>query len=212
LRSPLGAIINSSEYLLHDETLSTSYVKAAVAIQRSATRMRRMIDDLLDFTRTRLGDTLPIDVSPQDIGRLCSNACDEVRASYPQANIDMGLDGDLAVDWDGDRISQLLINLLVNAIQHGEGAIRVSVQGAGDGVTLSVSNLGKPIPKQVAAHIFDPLTRTYSPPERRGTAAGIGLGLYICRCIAQAHGGSISVDSADTETTFKVTLPRVLKN
>jgi signal transduction histidine kinase len=208
LRSPLGAVVNSTEFLLLDETLSTPSVKAIVNIQRSVTRMRRMVDDLLDFARIRLGDTLPITVSPQDAGRLCSNACDEVSASYPQASIDVNLDGDLKGDWDGDRMSQLLINLLVNAIQHGEGAIRVSARGASDSVTVSVSNEGKPIPKALLANIFDPLTRTYSPPERRGIAAGVGLGLYICKCIAQAHGGSIDVQSVDTTTAFTVTLPR----
>jgi signal transduction histidine kinase len=208
LRSPLGAVVNSTEFLLLDETLSTPSVKAIVNIQRSVTRMRRMVDDLLDFARIRLGDTLPITVSPQDAGRLCSNACDEVSASYPQASIDVNLDGDLKGDWDGDRMSQLLINLLVNAIQHGEGAIRVSARGATDSVTVSVSNEGKPIPKALLANIFDPLTRTYSPPERRGIAAGVGLGLYICKCIAQAHGGSIDVQSVDSTTAFTVTLPR----
>jgi signal transduction histidine kinase len=208
LRSPLGAITNSTEFLMRDETLSTSSVKAVVNIQRSATRMKRMVDDLLDFARIRLGDTLPITVSQQDAGRLCSNACDEVSASYPQAKIDVCLDGDLAGDWDGDRISQLVINLLVNAMQHGQGAIQLSARGEGDNVAVIVSNEGKPIPKHLVTHIFDPLTRTYSPPERRGSAAGVGLGLYICRCIAQAHGGSISVSSANTTTVFTVTLPR----
>jgi signal transduction histidine kinase len=183
LRSPLGAITNSTEFLLRTGTLSTPCVKAVVNIERNASRMKRMVDDLLDFARIRLGDTLPITVSPQDVGRLCSYACDEVSASYPQANIDVRFSGDLAGDWDGDRVSQLVINLLVNAIQHGEGAIQLFARGDGDRVTVVVANEGQPIPKHLAAHIFDPLTRTYSPPERRGTAAGVGLGLYICKCV-----------------------------
>jgi signal transduction histidine kinase len=211
LRSPLGAITNSTEFLLRTGTLLAPCVKAVVNVERSATRMKRMVDDLLDFARIRLGDTLPITVSPQDAGRLCNNACDEVSASYPQANIDVCLFGDLAGNWDGDRISQLVINLLVNAIQHGQGAIELSARGDGDRVAVVVANEGRPIPKHLAAHIFDPLTRTYSPPERRGTAAGVGLGLYICKCIAQAHGGSISVESANLKTVFKVTLPRTRK-
>jgi signal transduction histidine kinase len=212
LRSPLGAITNSAELLMRDESLSAQCIKATASIQRSATRMRRMVDDLLDFTRTRLGDTLPISVSPQDAGRLCSNARDEVSASFPQANIEMFFDGELTGRWDGDRLSQVVINLLVNAIQHGHGAIRLSAQGAGEIVTVSVSNEGKAIPRHVLANIFDPLTRTHSSPEQRGTAAGIGLGLYICKCIAQAHGGSIAVNSANTTTVFTVRLPRAAKN
>ncbi|GAB5097648.1 hypothetical protein YK56LOC_33640 [Caballeronia sp. HLA56] len=132
LRSPLGAIANSTEFLLLDETLSASSVEAVVAIQRGATRMRRMVDDLLDFARTRLGDTLPLSVAPQDAGRLCRDACDEVCAAFLGANIAAQLDGDLAGNWDADRISQLLINLLVNAVQHGEGLIDISARDDGD--------------------------------------------------------------------------------
>jgi signal transduction histidine kinase len=211
LRSPLGAITNSTEFLMRDETLSKSSLKAVVAVQRSATRMRRMVDDLLDFARTRLGDTLPLNIVPQDVGQLCGNAYDEVSAAYPEADIDVRLNGDLACHCDADRVSQLLINLLVNAIHHGEGGIRLSARSDRECIMVSVSNNGKPIPKHIAAHIFDPLTRSYLPPERRGTAAGVG-GLYICKCIVQAHGGSIGVDSPDTTTVFTVRLPRVGKN
>jgi signal transduction histidine kinase len=81
----------------------------------------------------------------------------EVSASFPQANIEMFFDGDLTGHWDGDRLSQLVINLLVNAIQHGHGAIRLSAHGAGESVPVSVSNEGKAIPRHVQANIFDPL-------------------------------------------------------
>ena len=69
------------------------------------------------FTRARPGDTLPVDFTPQDIGRICNDAADEVRASYPDACIDVCVTGELACRWDGGRIGQLLINLLVNAVQ-----------------------------------------------------------------------------------------------
>ena len=208
LRSPLGAIANSAEFLLQGEDVTASRMKAAANVQRSAARMKRMIDDLLDYTRTRLGDALPVTLVSQDIGRLCLFAADEVGAGYPQAHIDVSLEGDLAGAWDGDRISQLMGNLLVNAIQHGSGDIAVSVSGRDQDVQLSVRNAGGPIPKEAVPTLFDPLTRTYSSPEKRGTAAGIGLGLYICKRIAQAHGGHIDVVSTGDATTFKVTLPR----
>jgi signal transduction histidine kinase len=208
LRSPLGAIANSAEFLLQGDDVTASHMKAAANVQRSAARMKRMIDDLLDYTRTRLGDALPVTLAPQDIGRLCLFAADEVGAAYPQAQIDVVLTGDLAGAWDGDRISQLMANLLVNAIQHGSGHIRVAVEGRDQVVALSVCNEGGPIPKKALPTLFDPLTRTYSPPEKRGIAAGIGLGLYICRRIALAHGGQIDVTSSSKATTFSVTLPR----
>lgn len=70
--------------------------------------MKRVIDDLLVFTRTRLGDTLPVDFTAQDIGRICNDAADEVRASYPDAQIEVRLTGELAGTWDGVRIGQLV--------------------------------------------------------------------------------------------------------
>lgn len=211
LRSPLGAITNSTEFLLQDDTLSARCIKAVITIQRSAVRMKRMVDDLLDFARTRLGDTLPMHRSPHDAARLCRDACEEVRASYPQANIAENIEEDLTGDFDDDRINQLLVNLLVNAVQHGEGSIELTATGEVDRVIIKVSNKGKSISKTAAANIFDPLVRTPLPLERRGTAANIGLGLYICKCTAEAHGGSISVNSEISGTVFTVTLPRSLK-
>ena len=108
--------------------------------------MKRMIDDLLVFARTRLGNALPVELSPQDMGRICSDAVDEVRAAYPDARIDLRLAGELAGEWDGNRAAEMLVNLLVNAVQHGAGPIRVEAYGDDDQVTVAVSNQGNPIP------------------------------------------------------------------
>ena len=82
LRSPLGAIIDSSEVLLRDNSLSSRGARSVANVRGSAARMKRMIDDLLVFTRTRLGNTLPIELAPQDMGRICRDAAEEVRAAY----------------------------------------------------------------------------------------------------------------------------------
>jgi signal transduction histidine kinase len=206
LRSPLGAILNSAEMLLHDEGLSATSVRAVAFVQRGAMRMKQMIDDLLIFTRTRLGDTLPVSFTPQDIGRICSDAVDEVRASYPNALIDLRLAGELRGRWDGSRIGQLIVNLLANAVRYGSGQIVVEAAGDDGQMTISVSNEGNPIPANALPTLFDPLTRA-NAPDRSGTAAGMGLGLYICRCIALAHQGTINVDSAEQRTRFTVRIP-----
>lgn len=206
LRSPLGAILNAGEVLLQDEGLSSNGARAVAFVQRGAMRMKRMIDDLLIFTRTRLGDVLPVSFTPHDLGRICRDAVDEVHASYPNARIRLRLAGELRGRWDGGRLSQLLVNLLTNAVRYGTGPIIVEAGGHDGQVTLVVSNEGNPIPEHALPTLFDPLTRA-GPGDRRGTAAGMGLGLYICRCIANAHQGKIEVASSESGTRFTVCLP-----
>jgi len=206
LRSPLGAILNSGEVLLHDEGLSAAGIRAVSFVQRGAMRMKQMIDDLLIFTRTRLGDALPVSFTPQDLGRICSDAVDEVRASYPAAQIDLRIAGNMRGRWDGSRLGQLVVNLLTNAVRYGSAPIVVEAAGDGEQMTIVVSNQGNPIPQHALPTLFDPLTRG-SIPNRSGTAAGMGLGLYICRCIASAHQGTISVESSDRGTRFTVRIP-----
>ncbi|MCO5397631.1 sensor histidine kinase [Ralstonia soli] len=207
LRSPLGAILASQELLLRDEGLSSRSVRAVESTQRSAMQMKRMIDDLRVFTRTRLDDALPTSFSPQDMGHLCSEAIEEVRASYPDAQIDLRLVGELSGTWDGGRIGQLVVNLLTNAVRYGAGPIVVEARADHEQMTIVVSNEGNPIPKSAFPTLFDPLTRA-TLPDRSGAAAGMGLGLYICRSIAQAHHGTITVQSSERGTTFTVQIPR----
>jgi signal transduction histidine kinase len=207
LRTPLGAITNAADLLLRKQAAAEMQLRAAAAVQRSAVRMRKLVDDLLDFARTRLGDTLPIDLELMEIGRLCTYAIEEVSTTYPDAAIHVSLVGDLAGRWDRGRISQLFVNLMVNAVQHGSGPIRVSLEGQGSDVRLSISNGGEPIAPDALRTLFDPLTRSPSS-AKQGMAAGVGLGLYICKCIVVAHGGSIGVTSNSDETTFTVILPR----
>lgn len=206
LRSPLGAILNAAEVLLRDESLPSASVRAVAFVQRGATRMKQMIDDLLIFTRSRLGDTLPVSFTPQDMGRICSDTADEVRASYPNARIDLRLAGELRGRWDGSRIGQLLANLLANAVRYGSGQVVLEARGHDGQMTIVVANEGNPIPAHALPTLFDPLTRA-STPNRSGTAAGMGLGLYICRCIAAAHHGTIGVESTERGTSFIVHIP-----
>jgi signal transduction histidine kinase len=207
LRSPLGAILNAGAVLLHDDNLSPAGTRAVAFVQRGAMRMKQMIDDLLIFTRTRLGDTLPVSFTPQDMGRICGDAVEEVRASYPDADIELRLAGKLEGKWDGSRLSELLVNLLTNAVRYGSGHVVVETSSHHGQVMPAVSNEGNPIPEHALPTLFDPLTRA-GPADRRGSAAGMGLGLCICRCIASAHQGTISVASSGNGTCFTVCLPR----
>jgi signal transduction histidine kinase len=170
--------------------------------------MKRVNDDLLVFTRTRLGDTLPVDFTAQDIGRICNDAADGVRASYPDTQIEVRLTGELAGTWDGVRIGQLVVNLLVNAVQHGSGNRSLNALGRGGQLTLVVSNEGAPIPAAALPTLFDPLNRASRSPRRSGTSSSMGLGLYIWRCVARAHNDTIQAESTEGRTSFTVRIPR----
>lgn len=199
----------SAHVMQQDENLSPASTKAAANLQRSAERVKLMIDDLFVFTRTRLGDALPMEASPQDLHRICHNAADEVRASNPDASIEVRTTGELSGTWDGARINQLVVNLLTNAVHYGSGTVLVAATGDDQRVRLAVANEGSPIPKSAFPTLFDPLTRGPHAKEAKASR-GMGLGLYICRCIAHAHSGKIAVESNERETVFTVELPRSL--
>lgn len=208
LRTPLGAIAMSAQALLHNEGLPDRCLQAAARIGHSGSRMQRMIDDLLDFTRTRLGSPLPLARSRADLADVCARALDEIRAAHPERTFLLECQGPLAGHWDPNRLAQLLANLLDNAVQHGHPArpVALRVRRAEDGVIAEVHNDGPAIPAHMRHQIFDPLMRGPRPgTERRQT--GLGLGLYIARQIAVAHQGTLAVTSAESGTTFTLWLP-----
>jgi sigma-B regulation protein RsbU (phosphoserine phosphatase) len=166
-----------------------------------------VIGDLLDLTRARLGPGIPIARRPTDLEAICQEVAAEIKAVHPDAELLRSTAGDLAGDWDADRLTQVVSNLVGNALQHGDGTrVKVVAQGMKDEVLLSVHNDGRPIPEPVQASIFEPFAR-YAPTE--GSTKSLGLGLFIARAIVLAHGGTINVSStADRGTTFAVKLPR----
>ena len=211
LRSPLGAVMNSTHYLLHSDGLSGAQVKAVSVISRGATRARDMIADLLDVARTRLGEALPIAPAPIDLASTCLEAVEEARAYYPDREITYSAAGELGGTWDAARLRQMLSNLVDNAIRHGaaDTPVAVSAYGASHDAFVGVHNEGAPIPASARARIFEPLARGDEDPLDHRRVGSMGLGLYIARAIAQAHGGSIDVQSSKEKgTTFTARLPR----
>jgi len=165
-------------------------------------RMSEMVTDLTDYARAGLGP-IPVVRRVVDLGRITEDLVAECRALDPSDRIRLECSGDLTGEWDSSRLSQAVSNLIRNAVTHGEGEVRVRVQDAGDRVELHVHNAGEPIPPDRVALIFQPF--------ERGTndGRGLGLGLYIVRAIANAHGGTVDVSSSRTEgTTFRLSLPR----
>ena len=208
LRNPLSSVVMGATTLMESSELSERNRSTAERMLNSAQRMGRMIEDLLDLTRTRFGDMIPILRAPIDLGPLCRQVVSELEGHRPPGQLTLVERGDLRGSWDSDRISQVLSNLVWNAIQHGKKAspIEVRVSDHGDEVWLEVHNEGPAIPDDVQATLFQPLVRHTRDVQTR---AGLGLGLYIASQVAVAHGGTLTVSSSEsTGTSFTARLPR----
>jgi signal transduction histidine kinase len=176
-------------------------------MRSSAGRMGRIIADLLSYTRTRLGNGLPIARCPSKLDEIVQRVVDELSAANADREISVRSEGDVSGEWDPDRLEQVASNLVSNAVDHGEPAtpVRVEIEGEDDHVVLRVRNEGLPVPPEVLAHLFEPFSR--GPDEKGRKASGLGLGLYISREIVRGHGGEIAATS-DRETVVTVRLPR----
>lgn len=206
LRSPLSVICLSTETLLRREELPARELRVLQRMLASARRSARMLDDLLDFTRARLGGGLPITLQRTDLSALARDMAEEVSTTFAGRQIELSCTGDPTGAWDPGRLAQLLTNLLVNACTYGVGTVSIAVEGAGESVSLKVRNDGPRIPPELVGRVFEPLSR--GEGARPGSRS-IGLGLFIVRAIAEAHGGSVSVVSDEgAGTTFTVALPR----
>jgi PAS domain S-box-containing protein len=207
LRTPLAAI-NGWLTLLRESPVHSSVDHTAIdRIGRSAARMRRMIDQLLDFTRARQAGGIPIERGAADLSLICRAVVEELASTHP-GRVHFHAEDGLAGEWDSDRLAQVVSNLANNALQHGgDGPITIRATGDAAAVRLEVHNSGRPIAPAVLARIFDPYRR--GSGAGGGRAGSLGLGLYIVQQIVQAHGGTIDVSStAGDGTSFTVRLPR----
>jgi signal transduction histidine kinase len=212
LRNPLNAMTMSASLLSETTQHDPDSADLASQISSSAAAMGRMIGDLLDFTASGLGTTMPLTPAPADLGALCREVVDETRAAHPTRTVRFQAHGDLTGRWDAPRLRQVVSNLLGNAVQHGgdTAPIEVTARGATADVRLTFRNGGPPIPPDALPTIFDPLVRGESYDLRKYRRPGsIGLGLYVAREVVTAHGGTIDVTSSATDgTVFTVHLPR----
>lgn len=207
LRNPLQSIILGSRLLKESSFQEEPVMRIAERISRSAGRMDRMICDLLDLTRTRFGQGIPVVPVSMDLVPICTQVIDELELSGRAGSIRFCPQGDLQVEWDGDRIAQLISNLVRNAIQHGAegGVVELRALDRAWEVWIEVHNEGPAIPETHVKTIFDPMIRHVADRP----SSGLGLGLFIASQVALAHGGSLSVSStSDDGTTFSARLPR----
>lgn len=210
IRNPLGTIMMSAEYLVRSGQLSKG---AAAPIVNASVRIKAIIEQVVDFTRAQADGEMPILRVPGNLADQLAKIVEETQVRHPTRALRFESSGNFEGSWDEGRMGQLLSNLLGNALIYGarDGEVSVRMWDAGAEVGFSVHNHGKPIPLAEQERIFQPLERglhqQLSGEHREPT--GLGLGLYICREIVLAHGGTLQVDSReDKGTTFRVSLPR----
>ncbi len=208
LRNPLNTVLMAARLLVLREGLGEKETELARKITNSASLAVRLVDQLLDLTRSRLGGGIPIDPEPFDMNDVCLQVIGETELTHPERPLRADLRGDLRGVWDRDRMYQLIANLVGNAVQHGEprSSVELRVDGGETEVVIEVANRGDPIPPASLPLIFDAFRLRGS---RRSRTHGLGLGLFIAQQIARSHGGSIGVTSSASDgTTFRVRLPR----
>jgi len=205
LRNPLAAF-DAGTRILGRMVSDAKAVATLAQMQRSSQRMAALINDLLDFARGRLGEGLRLNTSL--VGTLAGpleQVIAELQMVHPDHPIDVQIQMREPVACDVERITQLLSNLLGNALAHGAAGelVRVSAHSGGGRFTLGVANVGPPIPEDMLPTLFQPFTRA----AEAHASNGLGLGLFIASEIAKAHNGAIDVVSADNETRFTLTMP-----
>jgi signal transduction histidine kinase len=174
LRDPLHTMLFSADTLTRSAADPTT-AHTARRIVRSAERMDRMIRDLLDFARGRLGRGLTITPVRLDARALIARTTLDIAQAHPDRNIAFGGGdgpGDGHVEWDGDRVVQLITNLVNNALVHGADPITVASIEQDDRLTIQVVNTGE-IPSDLLPRLFDPFVE-----RRKSPTGGLGLGLY----------------------------------
>ncbi|HSV84331.1 MAG TPA: PAS domain-containing sensor histidine kinase [Ramlibacter sp.] len=208
IRNPLS-VIHMSVALLERKVPPEQQKVVLGRMGRAVARVQHLIGDLLDFTQARLGSGLRVAPATIDLQQTVRDAVSELRVAFSGAPLEYAHSGATQVWADPDRIAQALGNLVANAATHGSPGrpITVRTEVGKETATISVHNYGAPIPPAVLPSLFEPMVRGSSGPA---ASKGVGLGLYIVREIARAHGGSVHARSRDPEgTTFVVTLPIV---
>lgn len=207
LRNPLGSVLTNAS-LLQKIATDPKIVTAATRIENSGRRMSKMVNQLLDLSRIRAGN-LELQLRQTDYETLARSIIEELECRDRTSRIAVRKSGNATGEVDVDRFSQVLSNLLGNALQHGfeNEPVTLEIDGTEPNlIAISVANRGH-IPAALLPNIFEPFHREEA--EDRRSPTGLGLGLYIVKKFVEAHGGQVDLRSSDSEgTIIRLLMPR----
>ncbi|WP_426755640.1 PAS domain-containing sensor histidine kinase [Myxococcus sp. Y35] len=192
LRGPLQAIQQGTRSLQHLDGLQEPQRTLVGQVAQAARRMERMLHELMDFTRARLAGGLVLRPEPAVLDAVLAHVVEERRRQHPQRTLLVETEGDLRGHWDTSRLAQLADHLLGTVLHQGpvDAPVALRLAGTVGGVTLCVHSHGLKVAAEEHASLFEPFRR-----ERAAPPEGLGLGLYLARQIATAHGGKLAVES-----------------
>jgi signal transduction histidine kinase len=210
LRNPLNTIVMAAGCQLAHGSLTDEDARFANRIVTSAHRMARMIGQLVDFTRARLGGGFDLKLEPTDLGEVCRDIVDELSVGA-SAEFRQTAEGDVSGTWDNDRLAEALSNIAGNAVDHSAPGtpILIHVRGESEAVVVEITNQGACIPPAILPVIFKAFRRAKANAHIPSNGH-LGLGLYIASEVVRSHGGKLDVRSSDGSTTFTMWLPRSL--
>jgi signal transduction histidine kinase len=207
LRNPLTAARTSAQMIQRQPDECQKHMAAAHRIEHNIDRVDSMITDLLDVSRIRAGEVLPVEIVYCDLVRTIREVIDELTSVYGK-RFQLNLPDSLNGYWSCDGVKRIVENLAINGIKYGipDRPITVALIQQADRVIVSVHNEGTPLSSEEQVSIFDPFRRTTA--AQASTKKGWGLGLTLVQGITDAHGGKVRLESTQGQgTTFFVELP-----
>ncbi|HWU51242.1 MAG TPA: HAMP domain-containing sensor histidine kinase [Tahibacter sp.] len=208
LRTPLSTVVYATETLAI--LLRGSPLLAQVElVQRGTTRLTALLDSLLEYNNAMPGTAMTIAPMPVDLGQSCRAEVELLRSAFPDVTLHFEMTGSLFGRFDENRVREALANLVSNAVQYRtpDTPVQVAAGGHGDHLTLTVCNDGEAIPPELLESFFAPLRRR-DTSGRHGKRRNLGIGLFIVREIAHAHGGEVTADCADGNIRFEIRIPK----
>lgn len=207
LRGPLNAMGLTVDLM---QRKASAPADQTALLARAVKRLTSLLDSLLEYNRAGLGAGMKLQHAATDLASACADELELLRAAHPEADISLIVNGAVQADVDASRVREALANLVSNAAKHGEAEqpIIVTVKSHPSAVHIAVENAGY-IPPDEIDMLFEPL-RQRETPSMDTERTHLGLGLFIARQIARAHGGDTTGSSAKGRVTFTMELPKAV--